>query len=484
MNILQKLRSSKKINIIIIILFFIILVFTRVYNLEHTARFIWDESSDLVRMHQFYIDKTVTLIGPIDETGTKVFGSLTYYMLLPFAIIGGFDPVSPVYGTAFWGVLTVLLFLYLTRILNPKLLVYIAILSLVWFPLLQTSRWAWNPNFIPFWVLLSLVFYFHDKWWTIFLSGLFLGITFHHHYYSIYAVSIFTLIVNILYFRDKQLFKLIFFDLGILLAFLPFVIFDLRHPPGLFFQGFFREYGQRNYLDINWVVSQFINNLQLVLMYYTQSFILSIILAILLISLIVNDIKEKSQAIIYFIPWIMQIFLCSFLIVTFDYYLLPGIIFFVAWIIYSRKNATGFLQKMIIVVLIIGGLLSIIPQLTTKTWETDIDSVKKISQILEFEIKKDDLKNVSLAVLASPDNNIYGRRYRDLLLINGVLVLPKEQYNIVDDLFVISTSDEEIVRKDQAPEINNFRNGSLSQKWIIPNSPWIVYHLIRNSTGR
>lgn len=483
-NVLQGLKLSKKLNkILLIILFFIILVFTRIYNLEHTARFIWDESIDLVRMHQFYVDRMVTLIGPIDETGTKVFGSITYYMLLPFAIAGDFDPVSPVYGAAFWGIITVLLLLYLTKMLNSKLVAYIAVLSLVWFPLLQTSRWARNPHLIIFWITVSLIFYLRDKWWTIFLSGLFLGLTFHHHYYSIYAVSVFTLIVNILYFRNKQLFKLLFFDLGILLAFLPFVIFDLRHPPGLFFQGFFREYGQRNDLIINQVSSHFVNNLQMVLQYYTQSLAITFVLAILSVGLIVNDIREKSRALIYFVPWFMQIFLCSFLKDTFDYYLLPGIIFFVIWIIYPRKNLAGLLQKMIIMTLILSGLLSVVPQLTAKTWETDIDSVRKISQILESEIKKDDLKNVSLAVLASPDNNIYGKRYRDLLLIDQISILPKEQYEIADNLFVISTSNEEIIRKDPVPEINNFRNGSLSQKWIIPNSPWIVYHLIRNSTG-
>lgn len=483
-NVLQRLRSSKKLNrIILISLFFIILVFTRIYNLEHTARFIWDESIDLVRMHQFYIDRMVTLIGPIDETGTKVFGSITYYMLLPFAIAGDFDPVSPVYGAAFWGIITVLLLLYLTKILNSKLVVYIAVLSLVWFPLLQTSRWARNPHLIIFWITVSLIFYLRDKWWTVFLSGVFLGLTFHHHYYSIYAIGIFSLIVNILYLQKKQITKLLLFDSGVLLAFIPFVIFDLRHPPGLFFQGFLREYGQRNNLIIYQVLSHLVNNLQMVLQYYTQSLTITFVLAILLVGLIVNDIREKSRALIYFIPWFMQIFLCSFLKDTFDYYLLPGIIFFVVWIIYPRKNLAELLQKMIIMTLILSGLLSVVPQLTTKTWETDIDSVRKISQILKSEIQKDDLKNVLLVVLASPDNNIYGKRYRDLLLLDQVSVLPKEQYEIADNLFVISISNEETIRKDPVPEMNYFNKGFLSQKWIIPNSSWIVYHLIRNSTG-
>src|SRR3989339_1082519 len=101
-------------------LFIILLIFTRFFNLEKTARFIWDESSDLVNIRRIYIQKDITLIGPISEDGNKVFGSLTYYMLIPFAVIGNFDPASTAYGAAFWGVITGILFLIISYKLNKK----------------------------------------------------------------------------------------------------------------------------------------------------------------------------------------------------------------------------------------------------------------------------------------------------------------------------------------------------------------------------
>lgn len=102
-----------------------LLIFSRFYNLDKTARFIWDESSDLVTMHQIFVERNLTLIGPISEDGNKVFGSLSYYMLLPFTVIGKFDPVSPAYGAAFWGVLTGLLIIYLGFKVNKKALFFL-----------------------------------------------------------------------------------------------------------------------------------------------------------------------------------------------------------------------------------------------------------------------------------------------------------------------------------------------------------------------
>jgi len=152
--------KNRRFSPIIIILF--LLLFTRFYNLERTARFIWDESSDLVRMHQIYIDRNLTLIGPISEDGNKVFSSLTYYLLLPFTVMGGFHPVSPVYGTAFWGTFTVILLLILVRRLTEnKIIFYLtAVLLVVWHPLIETSRWAWNPNLIPFWTAFGLLMFY------------------------------------------------------------------------------------------------------------------------------------------------------------------------------------------------------------------------------------------------------------------------------------------------------------------------------------
>lgn len=463
-------------KIVLIIIYVSLLIFTRVYNLDRTARFIWDESSDLVRMHQFFLENKLTLIGPIDETGTKVFGSLTYYMLMPFAILGHFDPVSPVYGAAFWGIITALLLVYLTSLINKKLIMVIALLTLIWFPLIETSRWAWNPNLIPFWVTLGIVLFQFKRKIKLFFTGLFFGLTVHHHYLSVFVLAGFVLAL-------KNFSKVFLVSLGIIVTIIPFVIFDLRHPPGLFLTRiifFSPTEGSGSLvsaLDKLRVWYEYMTN------YYTQMPVLSILLAGMVPLLVVIDIKNKSRALIYAAAWIAQLLGLIFINnpgSIYYYYLLPSTIFFLIWLIIPRQKFSSSLAKVILVILVTGGFLSVGPKLTRSNWQTDIYSVRQITRVIKEKIKKDDLKNVNLTVLSSPDNNTYGRRYRDLLLIDDIKLLSKDEYSLSDHLFIISIAAEQDLRNDPAFEINYFRKGRLVQKTDIPNSDWRVFHFNRN----
>ena len=114
------------------------------------------------------------------------------------------------------------------------------------------------------------------------------------------------------------------------------------------------------------------------------------------------------------------------------------------------------------------------------TWENDIETITKITQTIRDEIAENKLMNVNLVVLQSPDPNIYGRRYRDLLLIDDVRLLEKEQYEITDNLFVLSYKSVEDIRNDKAYEIKRFDKGKLVDKWVFDESEWKLYLLNRN----
>lgn len=473
--------TKKRLNFTLLVIFFVLLIFTRFYNLQNTARFIWDESSDLVKIHQYFVEKKITLVGPISEDGNKVFSSLTYYLLMPFAILGNFDPLSPVIGSAFFGVLTGLLLFLLFKKIDPKLPAYLySPLILFWFPLVETSRWAWNPNFIPFWTVLALLAYQNQVNWAFFLTGLFLGLTIHHHYLALFSVGAFSLVIFIQSFKKNQLRKFFLYAFGVFLTILPFVLFDLRHPPGLFLTRiFFFNQAEKNFGFLH-LANKSLGNFQQILFYFTQSKILSFIFGWLVAILFILDIKAKSRSFDYALPWLFQILGLSFIANVYNHYFLPSLIFFVVWLLYPRKKPASFVVKISLIILTLGAIFSVTRQLTNKSWQTDIKSVKSITAIIVKEISSRDLKNNNLAVLVSPDNNIYGRRFRDLLLIKNVALKTKEEYQISDHLFVISTGEEKQIRNDPAPEISSFRSGSLQGKWGISNSPWTVYLFDRN----
>ena len=469
------LRLPKRWILLIFALFALLLLFSRFYNVDRTARFVWDESSDLVRMHQIFDEKNLTLIGPISEDGNKVFGSLTYYMLLPFTILGNFDPLSPTLGAAFWGVVTAFLVVYLAARVNKNILLFILPIAVFWYPLVETGRWAWNPNLIPFWVTLALIFYLRKSIFSKFLSGAFMGLALHHHYLSGFAILGMALVI--LFTRPKKIKAREFFSFsaGAFLAILPFVVFDLTHPPGLFLSRILYF----NYLGGPGEKVSLLKNLVSVVDgtfgYFTQSNLFKAGLFASWLALIYTDIKSRSKALPFAAVFLVQILGLLFVKDFYVHYVLPAVPFFLLYLIYPRKALGKTLSYLSLSVLLLSSLFSFPKQITKVTWEGDIASVKYMARTIEQKIKENDLKNANLAVLSSPDPNTYGRRFRDLLLLKGVNLRTKEEYQISDALFVITTANSEALRTDPAYEMNSFRNGPLVESWEVPDSEWIIF---------
>lgn len=464
----------------LIFLFLVFLVFTRFYNLDSSATFFWDQTIFLVKIHQYFIEKRITLIGAVSEDGSTVWSSLTNYMLMPFAILGNFDPLSTTVGASFFGFLTGLLILLMARLINKKMILWAAILVIIWFPLIETSRWAWNPNLIPFGLTLGIIFYRYKKAISLFLSGLSFGLTAHFHYLALIAVGVFTFLTTALALKRKTFRLHLCLFLGLFVAILPFIIFDLRHPPGLFLTRFL--YFSQTQIEPSLVafLIRVLGNFRLVLFYYTHSIILEILLGLLVFLLLVYDIKKKSQAMIFAAPWFFQIVAIAFIKNSFIHYFLPGLVFFITWVIYPRKKVGEWLSKLVFGTLIIGSLFTIIPQIQTnpyvdKAWQPNIRIVREITSTMEETIKNEGLKNVNVAVLGSQDVNTYGLKYRNLLLIKDINLLSRDEYFTSDCLFVVSQSSEDQVREDPAPEMHKFRNGQLKGSWTFNNSDWALY---------
>ncbi|HET7098868.1 MAG TPA: hypothetical protein VFI61_01380 [Patescibacteria group bacterium] len=462
-------------------LFVILLIFTRFYNLDRTARFTEDESKDLVGIHQVFVDKKLTLVGPTNEQGTKVFSSLTFYMLLPFTIIGKFDPISPHYGAAFWGVIVSILLIYFVNKINSKFTVPIALLTLVWFPFLETSRWAWNPNLIPLWVISGIILIQIPKKYARLLAGIIFGFAVHSHYYSIFAVGIFMAMWSAYFLYKKQYSSFVFLGLGFTISILPFVIFDLRHSPGIFLPNLFSQSKSvGGGLDMGLILQKFTSNIWSLMIEYTQATYLAVPLMILSLMLLIQDIKRKSFSLIYFTPWIFQSIIIACLPQFFPHYLIPGLIFFLVWVIYKRGFSGKLLSYSILIILILRGFISIYSQLTTPTSIPDISITRQVEKNIKNEIVSRNLKNINIAVLASPDTTTSGKKYRDLLLVDGnIHILTKNEYQITDHLFIISTSSEQVVRNDPATEIQRFKKGKLASVMQIDNSGWFIYHFLR-----
>ncbi len=473
---LQK-HLSRRLIFSLFFAFLLALTFVRLYNIDITARFTRDESSDLVRMHQYYENRKITLVGPISNSNTKVFSSLTYYMLMPFAVAGNFTPVSPAYGTAFWGVLTAILIILLVRRINKRLLLYTLPLTLFWYPLLQTSRWAWNPHLVLFWIALGIWFYYRKTTLSYFLSGITLGLSIHNHYIALIATGIFILLVSVRMLITKSFKNAAVLIGGYILPFIPFVIFDLRHPPGLFINHYLMSGNIANTQSTTFLqaTKSVFNNFALFCQYVTQNYFLAIVLGISLLAVLLYDIRTKNKSLLFALPVIGQLIVGAFLDTLQTRYLLPALIFFFVWLIYPRKSMGMLFSKITIFVLILGSLLSFYPQLHFVDVHPDVRTVEKANKIIVDLINSKNIKNVNIAALGSEAPDTLGLNLRDSLQIHDIHFLAASQYDVSEQLLVLSTSDEKSLRRDQAFAMQQFKNARLGGVYPIKDSDWKIY---------
>lgn len=479
---MERLINKKFIFRFLLILFFILLIFTRFYNLPATTRFTRDESSNLVDMHRIWKEKKITLIGPVDVANIIIYPSLTFYMLMPFAVLGDFVPYAPAYGTAFFGVLTAILLILLTKKVNKKFAILVALLGLVWYPLVESSRWAWNPHLVPFVLVSAILLWLKKGQWWKFASGIFFGLVFHLHYFSIVSSGVFIALAGLIEVSKKKFKDTIFLIGGFVITIIPFVIFDLRHPPGLFFGRFLTN----NLVSQGFSIKQslffqtFPNNIMQSLLYITQLNILAVLVGIFILILVFLDLKHEKRNLLFFLPVLAQTAAVSFLPYFAGRYFLLAIIFFLYWIITPRGKTGTLFSKAIIVIMILGSLFSISKLLSQPQIQPGGLVVEKVSTFLVSYIDANNLKNVNVAVLQSPDPDPLGIIYRHTLLVKEKRILLPEQINITDNLFVITASDEKSLRNDNSNLMDRFRKGKGELKYTIPNTSWKVFLFNRN----
>jgi hypothetical protein len=123
--------------------------------------FVGDQGRDYLAARDLILNQRPTFVGPQTSIPWLYLGPFFYYFLALFLILGKFNPLWPVFGTAFMGVLTIYLIFVLGKRLFGEEVGLLASLfyAISSFAVLQ-SRISLHPSIAPFFVsiyLLSLV---------------------------------------------------------------------------------------------------------------------------------------------------------------------------------------------------------------------------------------------------------------------------------------------------------------------------------------
>ncbi len=460
-------------------LFFVLgflVVFLYTYNLEKNSRFIWDESRALVDMHRIWDLKQITFVGPISEDRLEMFPSLSYYMYMPATVLTNFDPLGPAYMAAFYGVLGWLL---LTIVIvktfgKTKKALFLSLLIASLSPVMVASRWAWNPNPIIFWLSVFVFSLSFKNPILVFLGGLSLGAALYHHYLAAIVVLPIIIFLPLLYKGTKGAIKKIFLTLlGFSFAIIPFVLFEMKNH--FFFNSTaFLSANEKSFMSLSF--AGFFERLWNSLVVFSNYFVpnnLFVTIIFFLIFVGIFLVHRKDKYLSYsFLSLLVSFIFFGFVTVTYPHYQyaqVPLAILFFLRFFSLYKNIYG---KIILGILLVISLNSAVNLLKSYTWQGDIEAVRNVTKhiILEQNPK------TNVAALASPDSNLYGQRFRDMALINGMTLYPFDKFPQSEVLYVVSaTEDPEVLRNDQAWEIESFKGSTITNMWRVSEYPLYLY---------
>lgn len=210
-------------------------VFLRFWNLTSWQHFTYDQSRDYITLKRILIDRKFTLVGPTVGIVPGFFlPPLYYYSLLPFIWFLHFHIVGPDIYTAIFGVLSVVVYYFLAKDLFGKLPALFTSFMIAINPyLIQTSRHAWNPNTLFFYLTVFILsfekYVFGRKRKYLLLAGFSLGWAIGLH---LTAVVFFPFFGCLIYreFKGKSVDIITFSSIFLfLVVFLPLALFDFRH---------------------------------------------------------------------------------------------------------------------------------------------------------------------------------------------------------------------------------------------------------------
>lgn len=231
MTSLINIRRNKLFWPLVILTIFLIALFMRIVRIDAFLAYHEDQVRDMLFIQHIFSNKEFILLGPKASVGNFYLPPFWYY-LMGFVYLFSH---SPVYQGVMVAVLsaatTVILFILGYRFFGTK----IAIVSSVLYALspisIEYSRFAWNPNPIPFFVALTLLglyeFMFHKKEWGFILGTVAANLALQLHYQG--SIIFLFFIGYIIVSRRMSLKRFVTYVAINVLLVMPFIIYELSH---------------------------------------------------------------------------------------------------------------------------------------------------------------------------------------------------------------------------------------------------------------
>ena len=240
-------KEIKKHPVIYACLFVVLLLslFLRVYRTEALLGFYYDQGRDAMVIWRLWQDHKFFMIGPVTGLAGIFLGPFYYYLIAPFYLLSGGDPVIPAVFLAILSTIAIYVVYVLGKEFEDRITGLIAaVIAGFSYYIVLASRWLSNPTSILLTSVLLLLSMWKivkgesKRWWIV--IALLIGLSLHFEAAS--AVFYLPMILVFALWQRKNFpnIKILLISAIVLLGtFLPQIIFNLRH--GNLFVNNFRQ---------------------------------------------------------------------------------------------------------------------------------------------------------------------------------------------------------------------------------------------------
>lgn len=214
-------------------------IFLRFYKLNGFVTFLGDEGRDAIILKRIITFEHFPLIGPPTSIGQVYLGPFYYYFIAPWLLLSNFNPIGPAIGVAVFSSLYLIINYFIVKELINKRTAIISTIFLTFSSvLIELSRFSWNPNLMPLFILLTVYFLIKslktNHWYFFALTGAFLSFSIQLHYITLFLIPGIGIIYGDYLIKNLKKLKKVIFNFSLLIfnffVFIsPLIIFDIRH---------------------------------------------------------------------------------------------------------------------------------------------------------------------------------------------------------------------------------------------------------------
>jgi len=448
--------------------------------------FLGDQGRDAIIIKRIITGEHFPAIGAPTSVGQVYLGPFYYYFIAPWLLLFKFQPIGLAFGVAVYSSFYLLVNYFIVKELFNKRISLISTLFLSFSSvLIDFSRFSWNPNLLPLFVLLTIYFAIKslqtNKWHYFFLLGAFLSFSIQLHYLALFLIpAIGIIFLSSLYKKSvKQLISQFHNFLISVLSFIifssPLIIFDLRHNflNSKLFLALFKSSGTsftskiNSFFDSFYYLNFYSFNINLNKFFI---YVLLVFLFIILFTLIKKSSNLKTFLLIFFIT-----------IVGMSLYNGPkhphyfGILFPLYFVIISyflaSLNQSSFGKIMI--VFFISGYIFLNFQkyyFLRNQPNNQIAHAKKVAQFLDKKIGKEKF-NFAVQPDGDPED-----AYLYFLELKGKVPLDRKKLEVGNEMFIVCGNDCDL-KNTKSWNINMFGKFEISSEWSVEGVR--IYKLIR-----